>query len=53
MALVDWWSQFQQAPQDARDAMLKPDEAPKKRRRSRSRKRRAIDGERPPPAADE
>ncbi|HET8832152.1 MAG TPA: polynucleotide adenylyltransferase PcnB, partial [Casimicrobiaceae bacterium] len=53
MALVDWWTQFQQAPQDTRDAMLKPDEAPKKRRRSRSRKRRAIDGERPPPAADE
>ena len=52
-ALVDWWTQFQEASDDARNAMLRPDETPKKRRRSRSRKRRPIDGERPPPATDE
>jgi poly(A) polymerase len=52
-ALVDWWTDFQQAPDDAREAMLKPDEAPKKRRRSRSRKRRTDDGDKPAPAADE
>jgi len=49
-ALVDWWTRYQEASDDAREAMLKPDEAPKKRRRTRSRKRRA-DAE--PPPADE
>ena len=39
-ALVDWWTLFQQATPDERDAMLRPDEAPKKRRRSRSRNRK-------------
>jgi poly(A) polymerase len=39
-ALVDWWTRFQNASQEEREAMLKPEEAPKKRRRSRSRKRR-------------
>ena len=51
-ALVDWWTKFQQADQAERDAMLKPDEAPKKRRRSRGRGRRAREeaaGEAPPP----
>ena len=39
-ALVDWWTTFQTADDDARAAMLRPDEAPKKRRRPRrSRKR--------------
>ncbi|HEY3582949.1 MAG TPA: polynucleotide adenylyltransferase PcnB [Casimicrobiaceae bacterium] len=39
-ALVDWWTKFQTAEDDARAAMLRPDEAPKKRRRPRrSRKR--------------
>ena len=51
--LVDWWTTFQEASDDAREAMLKPDEAPKKRRRSRSRKRRTDDGDMPAPAADE
>src|SRR6185436_19812467 len=40
-ALVDWWTRFQEASEDERESMLKPDEAPKKRRRTRSRKRRA------------
>ena len=40
--LVDWWTRFQDASPAEREAMLKPDEAPKKRRRSRrGRKRRA------------
>ncbi|HEY8243446.1 MAG TPA: polynucleotide adenylyltransferase PcnB [Casimicrobiaceae bacterium] len=40
-ALVDWWTTFQAAGQAERDAMLRPDEAPTKRRRSRGRGRRA------------
>ena len=46
-ALVDWWTRFQDASDDEREAMLKPDEAPKKRRRSRGRgrKRRDDDGD--------
>jgi poly(A) polymerase len=44
-ALVDWWTRFQDASHEERNAMLKPDEAPKKRRRSRSRKRRAEGNE--------
>ena len=40
-ALVDWWTRFQDASQEEREAMLKPDEAPKKRRRSRGRGRKA------------
>jgi poly(A) polymerase len=48
-ALVDWWTRYQEASDDAREAMLKPDEAPKKRRRTRSRKRRAdVDTPAPP-----
>jgi poly(A) polymerase len=39
--LVDWWTRFQTASDDERQAMLKPDEAPKKRRRPRSRRKRA------------
>jgi poly(A) polymerase len=39
-ALVDWWSKFQHASRDERQAMLKPDEAPKKRRRARGRGRK-------------
>ncbi len=39
--LVDWWTRFQDATQAEREAMLRPDEAPKKRRsRGRGRKRR-------------
>ena len=49
-ALVEWWTRFQDATHEERQAMLKPDEAPKKRRRprSRGRKRRAeADGDVP------
>jgi poly(A) polymerase len=46
--LVDWWTRFQTATDDERQAMLKPDEAPKKRRRTRSRKRR-TDADTPAP----
>ncbi|GMU73163.1 MAG: polynucleotide adenylyltransferase PcnB [Burkholderiales bacterium] len=52
-ALVDWWTRFQDASHGEREAMLKPDEAPKrKRRRSRGRGRRAGgDGGTDPAAA--
>ena len=40
MALVDWWTRFQDESAEARAAMLKPDEAPKKRRRPRGRGRK-------------
>jgi len=44
-ALVDWWTRFQDAGEEARAAMLRPDEAPKKRRRTRSRgRKRAAEG---------
>jgi poly(A) polymerase len=58
-ALVDWWTRFQDAGSEEREAMLKPDEAPKKRRRSRrGRKRReeastAGESTAPPAAGDE
>jgi poly(A) polymerase len=57
-ALVDWWTRFQDASAAEREAMLKPDEAPKKRRRSRrGRKRRAeaatsSEDAAPPPVGD-
>ena len=41
--LVDWWTRFQDAGDGEREAMLRPDEAPKKggrRSRGRGRKRR-------------
>ena len=41
--LADWWTQFQAGDQPAREAMLRSDEAPKKRRRSRSRGRKRHD----------
>jgi len=50
-ALVDWWTRFQTATDEERQAMLKPDEAPKKRRRSRSRRKHtepAAEGAAPP-----
>ncbi len=43
MALVDWWTRFQDASEAERAAMLKPDEAPKKGRRSRGRGRKRHD----------
>ena len=52
--LVDWWTRFQTASDDERQAMLKPDEAPKKRRRPRSRRKRTeSSGEAVPPSAEE
>jgi poly(A) polymerase len=38
--LADWWTRFQDADAAEREAMLKPEEAPKKRRRSRGRGRK-------------
>ncbi len=54
MSLVDWWTRFQDASEAERAAMLKPDEAPKKGRRSRGRgrKRREDDGADAAPAHD-
>ncbi len=54
MSLVDWWTRFQDASEAERAAMLKPDEAPKKGRRSRGRgrKRREDDGTDAAPAHD-
>ena len=44
VALVDWWTRFQEADDAERAAMLKPDEAPKRKRpRSRGRRRKAAD----------
>jgi poly(A) polymerase len=52
--LVDWWTRFQTATDDERQAMLKPDEAPKKRRRPRSRRKRAEPAaDAVPPSAEE
>jgi poly(A) polymerase len=42
-ALADWWTRFQDASADEREAMLQPDEAPKQRRRSRGRGRKHRD----------
>ncbi len=51
-ALADWWTRFEDATPDEREAMLKPEEAPKKRRRSRGRgRKRADDGSPEAPAA--
>jgi poly(A) polymerase len=44
-ALAEWWTRFQDAAPDEREAMLKPEEAPKKRRRPRSRGRKHRDDE--------
>src|SRR5207248_8932083 len=41
-ALVEWWTRFQNETPEGRAAMLKPEEAPKKKRRSRGRKRPAV-----------
>jgi poly(A) polymerase len=52
--LVDWWTNFQSASDEEREAMLKPDEAPKKRRRPRSRRKHPESAaEAPPPTTDE
>ena len=41
--LADWWDRFQHADTEERENMLRPDEAPKKRKRARGRKRKASD----------
>ncbi len=54
--LADWWERFQRADSDERERMLRPDEAPKKHRRSRGRgrKRKAAPADVPgPPAPSE
>ena len=38
-----WWTTFQDADHEAREAMLRTDDAPKKRRRTRSRGRKKQD----------
>nr|MBA3775319.1 polynucleotide adenylyltransferase PcnB [Betaproteobacteria bacterium] len=43
-SLVTWWSRFQNADEAARQAMLKPEEGPAKRRRSRGRGRNRTAG---------
>ncbi|HVF64951.1 MAG TPA: polynucleotide adenylyltransferase PcnB [Casimicrobiaceae bacterium] len=43
--IAQWWTRFEAADVAEREAMLKPDEAPKKRRRSRPRGRKRRDGE--------
>jgi poly(A) polymerase len=41
--LADWWDRFQHADMEERENMLRPEEAPKKRKRARGRKRKAAD----------
>ena len=50
--LVEWWTRFQDAPESEREAMLKPEEAPKKGRRSRGRGHKRRDDSGGPPPAD-
>ena len=45
--LADWWDRFADAGHDERVAMLKPDEGPKKKRRSRGRGRKHRDAATP------
>jgi poly(A) polymerase len=51
-SLVDWWTRFQTADDEERQAMLRPEEAPKKRRRPRSRRKRS-EGANAQPAPEE
>jgi poly(A) polymerase len=46
--LALWWDRFADAAPDQREAMLRPDEAPKKRRRSRGRGRQQHENPQPP-----
>jgi poly(A) polymerase len=43
--LAKWWERFADAPHAEREAMLRPDEGPKKKRRPRGRGRRRADGD--------
>jgi poly(A) polymerase len=52
MELANWWTRFQDAETEERNAMLIPDAAPKKRPRSR-RKRRTGHTAEAAPAQDE
>jgi len=47
--IADWWERFAAAPQAEREAMLRPDEGPKKKRRPRGRGRRREDAGAPVP----
>ena len=49
--LADWWERFAAAGSGEREAMLRPDEGPKKKRRSRGRGRKRADGDEAPPDA--
>jgi poly(A) polymerase len=51
-SLVEWWTRFQTADDEERQAMLRPEEAPKKRRRPRSRRKRS-EGANAQPAPEE
>jgi poly(A) polymerase len=51
-ALGDWWTRFQDAGHAEREAMLKPDEAGPKRRRTRSRGRKKSDEAAAPAGGD-
>ncbi|MDQ6618769.1 MAG: polynucleotide adenylyltransferase PcnB [Pseudomonadota bacterium] len=42
--LAEWWDRFANAGEAEREAMLKPDEAPRRKRRSRGRGRKAQEG---------
>jgi len=48
--LADWWAAFEQADNAEREAMLKPDTGPKKRRRRRVKKSTEGDNSAVPPA---
>ena len=51
--LVDWWTRFQDAGDAERETMLKPEEAPRKSRRSRGRgRKRGEDPSGAPPPSD-
>jgi poly(A) polymerase len=51
--LADWWERFQHADQAERERLLRPDEAPKKRRRPRGRGRKRSGGDEPGGTAKE
>jgi poly(A) polymerase len=50
--LAGWWDGFAKAGTDEREAMLKPDEGPKRRRRARGRGRKRQDAESARPDRD-
>jgi poly(A) polymerase len=52
MDLANWWTRFQDAETEERNAMLIPESAPKKRPRRR-RKSKSEESPEPAPAQDE